>query len=125
MDPGTAILIAQGSNTLLQLLASLFQGNNELDEESAQEMMEILENLGMEQPYQSPLLEQLDPAVASAVLQNYSQYANWGWPGGSGGGIDTSLLDELASKLLGEGRTGYNRDKTPSGKIFKGTFQRG
>lgn len=79
-------------------LGSIFGGGD--DEEvknfqNAQEMKKLLAMIGYEQPYQSPMLSQMDPIVAQALINNMKRYSNFGMPEGMQ--VPTDFLDILGT----------------------------
>lgn len=101
---------------ILMFLASggldMFGGKSEVDTQAAEDMAAALENMGLNAPYQSSLLENIDPVVANAVLQNFGRYANWGFPEDMQ--MDTGFMNDLLANL--QSGSPYN-PKMLGGKI--------
>ena len=98
---------------LLSLFSSGFLGGGNDPEVDAilkklemQKSMQGLQGLGLNPPYQSPNLPQLDEVTLQAILNQMNRSKNWGWPGGKG--LDMSFIENL----LGDLGTGSGGNRT-------------
>ena len=78
----------------LSFFTSLF-GENKEDKkrEDALEMQQLLQQMGLNQPYQSPYLPGMDKVSVQAILNQLGRSGNWGWPEGKG--MDMSFIQDL------------------------------
>lgn len=78
----------------------IFGGKDPEEEalEKALLLKQQMKTLGVQQPYQSPFLPQIDQAVFQALINQMRRTANWGWPAGMQ--MDTSWLDDLLGRGL-------------------------
>jgi hypothetical protein len=97
---GTAAAAAGGGTPwsiilpiLISLLGDFLGGGDEEAEmfERGMGMKNMLAQLGMRAPYQSPYTGQLDRVALQAILNQLKRTSNWGWPQGLG--MDLSFLD--------------------------------
>ena len=82
----------------LSFFTSLF-GENEEDKkrEDALEMQKLLQQMGLNQPYQSPYLPGMDKVSVKAILNQLGRSGNWGWPEGKG--MDMSFIQDLLGDI--------------------------
>jgi len=96
--------------TLLPILLSFFSsgflgGGNDPEVDAIlkrlemQKSMQGLQGLGLNPPYQSPNLPQLDEVTLQAILNQMDRSKNWGWPGGKQ--LDMSFIGDLLGNLGG------------------------
>lgn len=93
-----------GLPMIIALLGSIFGGeeDEELEMYKRMQMMKkMMGGMGMQPPYQSPHLSQLDPVVAQALMNNMGRYANFGFPEGMQ--MPAGFLDNLPSFMAGQG----------------------
>jgi len=78
----------------LSFFTSLF-GENEEDKkrEDALKMQQLLQQMGLNQPYQSPYLPGMDKVSVQAILNQLGRSGNWGWPEGKG--MDMSFIQDM------------------------------
>ena len=79
-------------------IGSIFGGGGDEEVknfENAQNMKKLLAMIGYQQPYQSPMLSQMDPIVAQALINNMKRYSNFGMPEGMQ--VPTDFLNILGS----------------------------
>jgi hypothetical protein len=69
--------------------------------DQARNVRMLMRQLGIQQPYRSPYLPEMDKTVAQAVLNNLRRYSNWGMPEGMT--MDTSFIPDL-TEMAGFGR---------------------
>lgn len=62
--------------------------------------------------YESPIIGLMDPMIAQSLAGNMKRYSNFGFP--KGGGLDTSLADQIISLLGTEGTNVVNKYKAAS-----------
>jgi len=82
----------------LSFFTSLF-GENEEDKkrEDALEMQKLLQQMGLNQPYQSPYLPGMDKVSVQAILNQLGRSGNWGWPEGKG--MDMSFIQDMLGNI--------------------------
>jgi len=72
---------------IISLALSVLSGIFKKDEgtqmmEKGLQTKSTMDIMGYKPPYQSPMLKQLDPVVAQAILNQLKQYSNFGMPEG-------------------------------------------
>ena len=82
----------------LSFFTSLF-GENEEDKkrEDALKMQQLLQQMGLNQPYQSPYLPGMDKVSVQAILNQLGRSGNWGWPEGKG--MDMSFIQDMLGNI--------------------------
>jgi len=81
---------------LLSVFGGLFEKKEDPVEE-AMKMKQAMDAMGIQAPYQSPYLPQINEAAMKAVMAQLGRTANWGWPEGQG--VDTSWIQDMISKI--------------------------
>ena len=99
------------------LLGGLF-GGGQSKEDELKEILKALEGAGFQKPYQSQTLSTMDPTIAQALLNNYSRYANWGFPEGMG--MDTSFIEDALAQITQGGNAGGLGPSMGSGGVTPG-----
>jgi hypothetical protein len=72
--------------------------------DKAQQMKNILNQLGLKPPYQSPFTGTGDRAFAQALFNRLSKMGNWGWPQGMGS--DFSFFSDFMNNFTSPVGTG-------------------
>ena len=85
----------------LSFFTSLFGDSEEekqrkewdLKQEDMLKMQKLLQQMGLNQPYQSPYLPGMDKVSVQAILNQLGRSGNWGWPEGKG--MDMSFIQDM------------------------------
>lgn len=100
-------LLGMPWSVVVPVLLSVFGGLFEKKEDPLEDallMQQQMKQLGIQPPYQSPYLPQMNEAAMKAVLAQLNRTANWGWPEGMG--VDTSWIQNMiATAPTGTGGT--------------------
>jgi len=105
MSLGLILAITQGLNMLLSLFQpsqeELLETQGEVTTQTQKDLMdyraEMAGKLGVNPPYQSPYLGEVDPVIAKALMANLGRTSNWGWPEGQG--INTDFITQALSNM--------------------------
>ena len=82
----------------LSFFTSLFGENEEEKKrEDALKMQQLLQQMGLNQPYQSPYLPGMDKVSVQAILNQLGRSGNWGWPEGKG--MDMSFIQDMLGDI--------------------------
>jgi len=98
-------------NIIIPIVLSIVSGMFKKDEgtqmmDKGLQMKSTMDVMGYKPPYQSPMLKQLDPVVAQALLNQLKQYSNFGMPEGM------SMPTDFMNILL---PSGSSRQPIPQG----------
>ena len=85
----------------LSFFTSLFGDSEEekqrkewdLKQEDMLKMQQLLQQMGLNKPYQSPYLPGMDKVSVQAILNQLGRSGNWGWPEGKG--MDMSFIQDM------------------------------
>ena len=105
MSLGTIFAIVSGLNMLLSLFqpsqSKLMEKQGDVTAETNRQMMEdrlaMMEKMGVQPPYQSPYLGEMDPMVLKALMASLGRTANWGQPAGQQ--INTDFITQALSNI--------------------------
>ena len=105
MGIGTILGIIAGVNLLLGLLQpsqeSLMETQGDIAVKTQKELMaerlRMAQSTGIQPPYQSPFLGEMDPMVLKALMANLGRTSNWGWPEGQG--MNTDFITQALSNM--------------------------